>query len=343
MEEILPYMEANMERNFVISENKPKYVCTSGTYAAAAATAAALMIFTGETVNNVSVKLPKGKIFIVDIKEPSFNVHGVRCCVRAEGDGVRSSDGNLIYADVNLDDSDEIHIDGTIADSFARKMIKDNIRKICKDYGFSGGVNIVISTPSDFCCKTEENSAAESVVIVEPISEKILIDCLKIEMLAIKERGFNTLLVFPDGNAEDFVNKVLGICIENKLKFGGYLGEILDFSLELDYKELLIVSHIENIVKAAGGILSTNIEMTGFGKEIFACYAGLYGGSRTLIAEILSCSNTEHVLDILKREKLQKPVMKKIGERALYHINKRVGNRIKAKLIIYSNRYGIIN
>lgn len=335
-----------MERNFVISKSKAKYVCTGGICAAAAATAAALMIFTGEPVNTVSVRLPKGKILFIDIEEPSFNVHGVRCCVKAEGgsDSIDSSGGNLIYADVNLDDSDEIHIDGSIADSYIRKMIRENVRKICIDYGYSGGVNIVISAPSDFLCDSEEEiSDAESLGIVEPISEKILIDCLKIEMLAIKERGFNTLLAFPDDNAEDFVSKVLRIYAENKLKFGSYLEKIIDFSLELDYKELLIVGHVENMIKAAAGIMSTDIEMTGFGKEIFACYAGLYGASSTLIAEILSASNADHVLDILKREKLQKIVMQKISERALYHINKRVDNKIKVKLIIYSNRYGVLN
>ena len=155
-----------MERFIVKNGKKLRCGITTGTCAAAAATAAALMIFTGKTVENVSVTLPRGEILCIDIKEPSFNVHGVRCCVQKDsGDDPDSTDGILIYADVNLDDSDEIHIDGgkgvgrvtqkgldcpvggPAINSVPRKMIRENVRKICGEYGYKGGVNIVISVP----------------------------------------------------------------------------------------------------------------------------------------------------------------------------------------------------
>lgn len=349
-----------MERNFAINEKKSRYACTAGTCAAAAATAAALMIFTGETVDNVSVRLPKGGISIIDIIEPSFSIHGVRCCVRTYSDDIDSTDGILIYADVNLDDSDEIHISGgkgigragqkgrlideSAISSATRRMITENVRKICNDYGYKGGVNIVISAPINSQLDISEGiSAAESEGIVEPVSEKTLIDCLKVEMLAIKERGYNTLLVFPDIHSENFIYNTLGILTENRLKYGNYLGEVLDFALELDYREILVVGHIDNMVKVAGGMMNTYFQTVDCGMEVLGCYAGLYGADSTVIAEILSGVDAEHVLDILKREKLKKKVMQRISERALYYVNKRVDNKINVKLIIYSNRYGILN
>ena len=98
-----------------MNKNGKKLRCgfTTGTCAAAAATAAALMIFTSEAVDKVSVRLPKGEILSIEIKEPTFSVHGVRCCVKKDsGDDPDVTNGILIYADVNLDDSGEIHISG---------------------------------------------------------------------------------------------------------------------------------------------------------------------------------------------------------------------------------------
>lgn len=358
---------------FVLKNGK-KLRCgfTTGTCATAAAAAGALMIFTGKTVESVSVRLPRGEILILDIKEPSFNIHGVRCCVQKDsGDDPDSTNGILIYADVSLDDSGKIHIDGGIGvgrvtqkgldcpvgepaiNSVPRKMITENVRRICNEYGYNGGVNIVISVPEgeEIAKKTFNPqlgivrglSIIGTTGIVEPMSEKALIDSLKVEMQVIKERGYNTLLAFPGNYAEKFIDSTLGIRGENSLKFSNYLGEVLDFALELDYKEILIVGHIGKMVKVAGGMMNTHSHTGDFRMEMFACYAGLYGAGNRVVEEILSCVATEQALDILKREKLLKKVMQKISERAFFYINKRVENRIKTKLIIYSNNCGILN
>ena len=162
-------------------------------------------------------------------------------------------------------------------------------------------------------------------------------------MQVIKEKGFNKLLAFPGNYAERFIDNNLGIRGENSLKFSNYLGEVLDFALELDFKELLIVGHVGKMVKVAGGMMNTHSYTGDFRMEMFACYAGLYGASSRVIAEILSCVTTEQAIDILIREKLEKMVMNKISERALFYINKKVENIIVTKLIIYSNNHGILN
>lgn len=361
-----------MEKYMIKGGKKLRCGFTTGTCATAAATAAALMIFTGETVDKVSVRLPRGEILIIDIKEPSFSVHGVRCCVKKDsGDDPDSTDGILIYADVGLDDTGEINIDGgkgigrvtlkgldcpvggPAINSVPRKMITENVRRICNDYGYKGGVNIVISAldGEDIAKKTFNPhlgiiggiSIIGTTGIVEPMSEKALIDSLKVEMQVIRERGFNKLLAFPGNYAQNFIDKTLGIRGENSLKFSNYLGEILDYALEFDYKEVLIVGHIGKMVKVASGMMNTHSHTGDFRMEVFSCYAGLYGASSSVIAEILSSVTTEQALDILIREKLEKKVIGKISERALLYINKRVDNKIKTKLIIYSNKYGILN
>lgn len=364
--------EVRMEKYMVVNGKKLRCGFTTGTCATAAATAGALMIFTGETVDKVSVRLPRGEILIIDIKTPVFSVHGVRCCVKKDsGDDPDSTDGILIYADVSLDDSGKINIIGgkgvgkvtqkgldcsvgePAINSVPRKMITENVQRICSQYGYSGGVNIVISVPEgEEVAKKTFNpqlgivggiSIIGTTGIVEPMSEKALIDSLKIEMQVIRERGYNTLLAFPGNYAENFIDKTLGIKGENSLKFSNYLGEVLDYALELDYKEILIVGHIGKLVKVAGGMMNTHSNTGDFRMEMLGCYAGLYGAGSNVISQILSSVTTEQAIDILKKEKLDKKVIKKIYERALYYINRRAGDRINIKLIMYSNKHGLLN
>jgi cobalt-precorrin-5B (C1)-methyltransferase len=97
------------------------------------------------------------------------------------------------------------------------------------------------------------------------------------------------------------------------------------------------------MVKVAGGMMNTHSHNGDFRMEIFSCFAGLYNSGSEVIKEILSCVTTEQALDILKRENIEKQVIKKISEKALFYINKRVDNKLKTNLIIYSNDKGILN
>ncbi len=175
------------------------------------------------------------------------------------------------------------------------------------------------------------------------MSEKALIESIKVEMNVIKEKGYNKLLAFPGNYAEKFISKNMDISFENSIKFSNYLGEVLDYAVELNFVEILIVGHIGKMVKVAGGMMNTHSNNGDFRMEVFGCYAALCGASQAVVGEILSSVTTEHALSILDRENIKKKVVRKISERAEFYINKRVKGNIKTKLIIYSNEDGIIN
>lgn len=360
-------------KDFVIKNGK-KLRCgfTTGTCATAAAAAAAMMIFTGNTVGNVAVTLPKGEILFIDIENPSFSVQGTRCYVRKDsGDDPDTTDGILVCADVSLDDTGKISIEGgrgvgrvtqkgldqpvgeAAINSVPRKMIAENLERICQQYKYYGGITVVISVPEgEIVAKKTFNpqlgiiggiSIIGTTGIVEPMSEKALIDSLKIEMNVIREKGYEKLIAYPGNYAEKFLGEQLGIRGDNRLKFSNYLGDVLDFATELKFREILIVGHIGKMVKVAGGMMNTHSHNGDFRMEMLSCYAALYGANSDIIDEILSCVTTEQALNILERENIHYKVIGKISEKAEYYINKRLDNKIKTKLIIYSNNHGILN
>lgn len=345
---------------------------TTGTCATAAATAAVQMLLSKDVVNNVSVKLPSGEIILIDILEPCISIKQVSCYVKKDsGDDPDVTDGALIYAHVSLDDTGIISIDGgqgvgrvtqkgldcpvghAAINSVPLKMITENVHKVCDEYGYRGGVKVVISVPrGEELAKRTFNphlgivggiSIIGTTGIVEPMSEKALVDSLKVEMRVIKEKGYKDILAFPGNYAKSFIDKTLGIRGDNSLKFSNYLGEVLDYALELEFEEILIVGHIGKMVKVAGGMMNTHSHNGDFRMEILACYAALFGADKEIVKEILSSVTTEQAIEILIREKIEKEVIEKISERAKFYINKRVDNKIKTKLIIYSNEQGILN
>ena len=360
-------------KEFVIKNGK-KLRCgfTTGTCATAAAAAAAMMIFTGNTVENVAVTLPRGEVLFINIENPSFNIKGARCSVKKDsGDDPDVTNGILICADVMLDDTGKISIKGgngvgrvtqkgldqpvgePAINSIPRKMIIENVQKICQQYKYYGGVTVIISVPEgEKISKKTFNpnlgikggiSIIGTTGIVEPMSEKALVNSLRVEMNVIKEKGYDKLLAFPGNYAEKFIDRQLGIRGENSLKFSNYLGEVLDYATELKFREILIVGHIGKMVKVAGGMMNTHSHNGDFRMEILSCYAALYGADAEVVEEILSSVTTEQALTVLERENIRNKVINKVSERAEYYINKRVDNQIKTELIIYSNNCGILN
>ncbi|MBP1925072.1 cobalt-precorrin-5B (C1)-methyltransferase [Sedimentibacter acidaminivorans] len=368
----LKILEAIMKDYIVKNGKKLRCGITTGTCATASATAAIQMLLSGNIIDSVFVRLPDGEVLSISIFEPFINGYQASCCVKKySGDDPDVTDGILIYAYVRLDHTDVISIDGgegvgrvtqkgldcpvghAAINSVPIKMIKQNVQKVCDEYGYRGGVSILISVPEgkELAKKTFNPhlgiiggiSIIGTTGIVEPMSEKALIDSLKVEMRVIKEKGYKEILAFPGNYAKSFIDKTLGIRGDNSLKFSNYLGEVLDYALELEFDEILIVGHIGKMVKVAGGMMNTHSHNGDFRMEVLACYAALFGADKEIVKEILSSITTEQAIEILIRENIEKEVIDKVSERAEFYINKRVDNKIKTKLIIYSNEKGILN
>ena len=360
-------------REYIVKNGK-KLRCgfTTGTCAAASASAAARMLITGSKADNILVKLPNGEIVNINIMDHDIKKSSASCCVvKDSGDDPDVTNGIKIYADVEFNKEGIINIDGgkgvgrvtqkgldcpvggPAINSVPRKMIEENVRMVCEQYGYDGGIDVVISVPegAETAKKTFNPhlgidggiSIIGTTGIVEPMSEKALVDSLQVEMRVIREKGYKNLLAFPGNYAQSFIDKTLGIRGENSLKFSNYLGEVLDYAILLGFEEILIVGHIGKMVKVAGGMMNTHSHNGDFRMEMLGCYAALNGANKEVVEEILSCVTTEQALEILDREKIKDSVIKKISEKALFYIDKRVDHKIKTILIIYSNDKGILN
>ena len=86
---------------------------TTGSCAAAAAKAAALMLLTGETVPQVRLRTPRGTELYLEIEEICISEKAVSCAVRKDsGDDPDVTDGILVRAEVACSGIPGVRIDG---------------------------------------------------------------------------------------------------------------------------------------------------------------------------------------------------------------------------------------
>lgn len=153
---------------------------TTGSCAAAAASAAVRMLLTGERVEEILLETPKGitlRLNIQDIQHGSGNTENknslkltteewVSCAVQKDGgDDPDVTTGMLIYARVRKQQNPGVSIDGgpgvgrvtrkgldqpvgaAAINRVPREMIRKEVEKVCREVGYEAGIQVEIFAP----------------------------------------------------------------------------------------------------------------------------------------------------------------------------------------------------
>ena len=172
-----------MEKYVVKNGKKLRLGYTTGTCAAAAAKAAAVMLLTGKPMSEVGIVTPNGTKLKIPVRELELRENAVRCGVLKDGgDDPDVTHGALIRAEVSLIKKDggnapaeeisgqkeggaSVLIDGGIGvgrvtkpgldqpvgaaaiNSVPRKMITEAVLEVCNLADYTGGLSVIISVP----------------------------------------------------------------------------------------------------------------------------------------------------------------------------------------------------
>ncbi len=226
-----------MEEYKQIGKQKLRMGYTTGSCAAAAAKAAAQMLFLGAPIKRVSLMTPKGILLDLAVEDIRFDGNTqVSCAIRKDsGDDPDVTNGVLVYAKVSVrpdarqeeNVSDRIHIDGGIGigrvtkkgleqpvgsaaiNRVPRQMICEAVEEICEEQEFDGCLDVLISIPAgvELAKKTfNPNLGIEGGIsvlgtsgIVEPMSEAALKESIRVELKMLVE-NFGKNLIFSPGN-----------------------------------------------------------------------------------------------------------------------------------------------
>lgn len=344
---------------------------TTGSCATAAAKAAAFMLLTGQRVATVRIDTPKGIVLDLEPLEVEQGVDYVSCAIRKDsGDDPDDTNGVLVYAKVEKAASTGVAIEGGIGvgrvtkpglacaqggpaiNPTPRRMITSELTKVMEEAGYQGGLLVTISIPEGVGIAKKTFNPRLGIIgglsvlgtsgIVEPMSEKALIETMYVEMRAQQARGNKNLLVFFGNYGEDFTRDIMKLDLEDAVTCSNFVGELLDYAVFLGFESLLLIGHSGKLVKLAQGVMNTHSKYADCRTELFALEAMFQGASVEVGKEIYTCLTTDEVTKILQREQLFEPVIAKVTEKIDFYMQHRVHGKIKTAALMFSNVYGIL-
>jgi cobalt-precorrin-5B (C1)-methyltransferase len=341
---------------------------TTGTCAAAATKAALTMLLSQKAVGEVKIITPKGTELILPIEDPFFSGEAGSCAVRKDGgDDIDCTHGTLIYSYVSLSEKG-VNIDGgkgvgrvtkngldqpvgnAAINRVPREMITNSVKEVCAEHGYKGGVNVIISAPDgEELAKRTFNprlgiiggiSIIGTSGIVEPMSERAMIDTMRLEMNIRKAAGSKYFLIVPGNYGESFVASHPKLKDENVIKCSNFIGEALDSSLEFGAEGILLVGNLGKLVKVAEGIMNTHSKYADRRMDILASCSVTSGIDNDTVIRISECTTTDDALSVIEGTGKMNDVMDILITRIAYHLHERVNGHIRTGAVVFSSRYG---
>ncbi len=363
--------ETGIERYYAIRDGKKLYYgYTTGTCAAAAAKAAALMLATRRPVPYVDILTPKGIALNLEVLEPALTEGGARCAVRKySGDDPDVTDGILVYADVTLEKTPGVSVDGgegvgrvtkpglkqaigeAAINPVPLRMIREEAERVAEDYGIAG-MKVVISIPAGVGLAKRTFNPRLGIVggisvlgtsgIVEPMSEAALVESIGLELRQKYALGCRRIIIAPGNYGADFIRSLCHVEETELVKCSNFIGQAIDMAVSAGYPELLFVSHIGKFIKLAGGIMNTHSREADARAELMAACALRAGCGAETARSLLDCLTTDEMLDVLKAEGLLASTMEIAGERIDYYLNYRAKGQITIGAAVFSNGTGML-
>lgn len=322
--------------------------------------------------DHISLQMPDGHRTMLEISSIRREKDAVTCgVIKDAGDDPDITDGMMVMARVSLSDIQGVSIDGgtgvgrvtkpgldqpvgnAAINSVPRRMITQAVEDVLKERPLeSGGLSVVISIPGG-----EEKalhtmnpelgiegglSVLGTSGIVEPMSERALLDTIKISIRQRLMLGDKILVMAPGNYGVDFLTENYQIDKSRIVKISNYIGDSLDMAAAQGAENILLAGHIGKLVKVAGGIMNTHSSYADSRMEIITAHAAMCGADTETLKRIMDCVTTDSAIGILDEACLLKAVMPSIVSKAERYLSKRADSSMKIGVIMFSNVHGIL-
>lgn len=356
---------------FTIKDGK-KLRCgyTTGTCAAGAAKAAAVMALSREEIHAVRVTTPKGITLMLAPEDIAFVPGGARCAIRKDaGDDPDITNGALVYADVRLIDTG-IRLHGGIGvgtvtkpglacdvgepaiNPVPQRMICTALQDTAAQFHYTGGFDVTVSIPGgeELAKKTFNPrlgiegglSILGTSGIVEPMSERAIVETIHTEMDSRFAEGDRRVLAFFGNYGVDFSRNTLGIDVSRRVTISNYVGEMLDYAVYKGFSHVLLIGHAGKLVKVAQGIMNTHSRYADGRTALLALEAVFAGADTETARAVYESITTDEAIRILLEKGILSPVMAQIMEKIDDYMAQRTHHEIRTGAIMFSNIYGVL-
>lgn len=178
--------------------------------------------------------------------------------------------------------------------------------------------------------------------IVEPMSEKALIDTIAVDIRRHRAQGEDILVMAPGNYGLDYLKAACDIHSEQVIKISNFVGDSIDLAVCEGASGIVLAGHIGKLIKVAGGIMNTHSHQADARMEILTAYAAVAGADGETLRLMMKAVTTDAGMEILQRCGLLSETMQLILGKIQAHVQKRAGSRVETGIIIFSNVYGLL-
>ena len=343
---------------------------TTGSCAAAAAKASAMMLFLGKELESVVLPTPGGiTLHLVPVDKEVTREYAKCGIVKDSGDDPDITNGITVFAKVSRIESG-IQIKGGCGigkvtrkgldqpvgsdaiNSTPRKMIEEILRQLMEEEEYHGGLLVELSIPQGEKKKKKTFNPRLGIAgglsvigttgIIEPMSTRALVDTIRLEVNVLKEQGRSYLLVTPGNYGKTFLCEEMPEIAEESVLCSNYIGETLEIAMELGFKGVLLVGHIGKLVKLGAGIMNTHSSNADGRMEVLMACGIRAGMENAVLKKMADCVTVDEALFQVCNHPLYEALKSCLMERVEYYLQYKVKDMLQIGAVIFSHQFGVI-
>ncbi len=299
---------------------------STGSCAAAAAKAAAEVLFSGRLLDVISIDTPAGIRLEMTVEDIDQSLNRVICSVRKDaGDDPDITNGMKIFAKavpasepgVTLTVGRgvgmvtkpglQVEVGKPAINPVPEKMILEEVGSVLPP---GRGVEVEISIPDGERLGRKTLNSKLGVMgglsilgtsgLVEPMSEQSYKDTLALELNAARHEHRGPVVLVTGNFGRELALNHFRLPEKAVVKIGNLVGFSLDRCLELQFGKVLMIGHIGKLIKVSAGIFNTHSRVADARFETFAARAALLGAGAKTIQKLQEAITTEDMVDILE-------------------------------------------
>lgn len=336
---------------------------TTGTCAAGASKAFAVLMTSGKCPDSVSVKNLDGHEFIVH----TFRENEYCCVVKDSGDDKADiTDGVHVLSRLEVIDGKgriefvagegvgTVTLPGLKAavgeaaiNPVPREMIAQAVREVIPDKS----LRVIISIPGgeELARRTFNPrlgiagglSILGTTGIVKPMNEEALLSSLTLELNMIYSLGFRKLYITFASSGEKFLRNIFCVGGRNIIQCGNYPGYVIDEASRLGFEHAIIAGHPGKLLKVCAGNFITHSHIADGRLEALCTHLALMGAGRETVRKVYGSNTTREAIDIVRTEGYS-AVWSVLAERVALRCTERVGGKMKVNAVFLDGEGGVL-
>lgn len=174
--------------------------------------------------------------------------------------------------------------------------------------------------------------------IVEPMSDRALVETIRTEIRMHRAQGEETLAFAPGNYGLTFLEKEYGLPRSASVTISNFAADAVEMAADAGCRKLLLTGHIGKLVKIAGGIRNTHSRYGDHRMEILSALAQKYCPQEdfpNLREKLMRCAVTGEAVRILREAGIAQKVLADMARAITGNLENWSGGRIRAEVIVF--------